>query len=179
MGVLVPEVPVELDRPRRFIETLNALARWEEVTGLNSRQPDWFVSMLPVPASPCPRCGDADGAPFDPDGDVAEAHVCAKCAHEWAKVEHKENLNHAQWSAYVWALLIEDDPTLDGDDGLAEVRSWLGDPHVYASASVGIAQLQLTQLARAMNVKTKPGSASEGTPPPGTTSGRPPSTTSD
>lgn len=187
MGVLVPEVTVTMDRDRRLIEDMNALARWEEVTGLNSRRPDVMVSMVPTAAAPCPACEDTDGA-IEADqateGIDAFAWTCSACGHRWARVEHRQNLNAAQWSAYVWALLLADDPSLDdrsadGGAGLKLVRDTLGDPLVYARVEVAMAELQARQIARANTVSVpEEGGAREGDPPPGSTSGRALSTTS-
>lgn len=179
MGVLIPEVPVVLDRPRRLIETFASLARWEEVTGLNSRRPDVMVTMVTQAAAPCPACGDEKAADGQPEGEGIDAltFACAACGHRWARVEPQENLNASQWSAYVWALLLIDDPTLDdgspdGGDGLAEVRKWLGDPQNVARAEIAMVEMQARQMARAHALGTEGGSASEGDPPPGSTSGR-------
>lgn len=188
MGVLVPEVTVVLDRPRRLIEDMNALARWEEVTGLNSRRSDVMVSMVPAPAAPCPECGDQTGAKADDqatEGLDALVWICSACGHRWARTEHRQNLNAAQWSAYVWALLLRDDPSLDdgsptGGPGLTLVREYLGDPAVYARVEFAMGELQALQMVRAMDLPPSGGgSASEGDPPPGPTSGRPDASTSD
>lgn len=152
----LPEVTVVLDRPRRLIEDMNALARWEEVTGLNSRRSDVMVSMVPAPAAPCPGCGDQTGAKADDqatEGLDALVWTCSTCAHRWARTERRQNLNAAQWSAYVWALLLRDDPSLDdgsptGGPGLTLVRETLGDPRVLVEVEIALAELQARQTMR-------------------------------
>lgn len=146
MGVLVPSVAVVLDRPRRLVEDFNALARFEEETGLSAHDPETFVRTVHRPPAPCPACGHKAKAAFGRHPQLGVVvWVCRQCDEQWLAAEKRDALTATQFSAYLWALLLDDDPRLD----LEEVRRWLGDPQVLIRAKQAVQQLELEERARA------------------------------
>lgn len=146
MGVLVPSVDVVLDRPRRLVEDFAALAAFEEATGLPANDPATFVKTVHRPPAPCPACGHKAKARLERLEVGAVVWVCKQCDERWLAAEKRDGLNATEFSAYLWALLLFDDPHVD----LADVRHWLGDPKVMMRAKQAVIQLEIAEKARAL-----------------------------
>lgn len=167
MGVLVPSVDVVLDRPRRLVEDYAALAAFEEETGLNAHDPATYVRTKHWPPSPCLHCGHKAKAQMDRTG-PGIVWRCKQCGGRWAASTKEDALTATTFSAYVWALLLRDDPQVSLDD----VRAWLGDPKVLTRAKQAVQALEIAEAERALAPDDDEGEGGDGDPksPPGTTS---------
>lgn len=140
MGVLVPRVTVVLDRERVLVEDFGALARFEEKTGLNALDPETFTKTVRHKPAPCPSCRSKAIAGRENAGIT---YRCKRCDHTWPAVERTDAMTAKTFSAYLWALLGDEDPRLT----LEEVRRWLGDPKLLGRAKLALAELEAAQTA--------------------------------